>query len=87
MSQQDVLGLEVAVDDRHVPQRKEAERLEDLLTEFANEVERDTLEGCVSEQVVEVVAEHLEDEALVTAEHKVLLQPHDARRVRRVLLV
>eukprot|EP00964_Phaeocystis_antarctica_P151459 scaffold119065_cov63-Phaeocystis_antarctica.AAC.1 len=85
--QQDVLRLEVAVDDRDVAQREEAEGLEDALAELADEVERDALEARVPQQVIEVVREHLEDEALVAAEHKVLEQAHDAGRVAHVLLV
>ena len=73
--------------DRDVAQREEAERLEDALAELADEVERDALEARVPQQVVQVVREHLEDEALVAAEHEVLEQPHDARGVAQVLLV
>ena len=87
MSQQNVLGLEIAMYDAHVAQREEAERLEDLLATLANQVERNALERRVPQQVVQVVREHLEDQALVAAEHEVLLEAYDARGVGRVLLV
>mmetsp|Transcript_29698 Transcript_29698/g.76867 ORF Transcript_29698/g.76867 Transcript_29698/m.76867 type:complete len:407 (+) Transcript_29698:332-1552(+) len=87
MSEQDVLRLEVAVDDRDVSQLQEAECLHDLLAELAHKVERDALEVRVPQQVVQVVRQHLKDEALVAAEQKVVEQAHDARRVARILLV
>ena len=52
------------MDDRHVAQREKAESLEDLLAKLADQVERDALEGGMPQQVVQVVREHLEDEAL-----------------------
>jgi len=84
VSQQDVLGLEVAVDDGDVAQGEEAECLEDLLAKLADQVERDALEARVPQQVVQVVREHLKHQALVPSEEEVLVQPHDAGRVHRV---
>ena len=66
MLQEDVLRLQVAVNNVHLRQTQERERLEDLLGEFANEVQGDPVEGGVAEEVVEVDRELLEHEALVS---------------------
>mmetsp|Transcript_3808 Transcript_3808/g.12719 ORF Transcript_3808/g.12719 Transcript_3808/m.12719 type:complete len:418 (-) Transcript_3808:936-2189(-) len=71
--QQDVLRLEVAVDHGHLAEREEAKALEDLPRKLADQVEGDPAEVGVAQEVVEVVAQHLEDEALVPAVHEVRL--------------
>ena len=74
VAEQDVLGLEVAVDDAELVGDEEHEGGAELLREFAREVEGDAAEVGVAEQVVEVVGEELEDEAEVVAVHEVALE-------------
>ena len=76
VAQEDVLGLQVAVDDVELRRREEQQRRAQLLRELPREVEGDTAEVRVPQQVVEVVGEQLEDQTQVVAEHEVLLQLH-----------
>ena len=76
VDEQDVLGLEVAVDDVEVGRAQEHERRAQLLRELARQVERHAAEVGVAQQVVQVVGEELEDETQVVAEHEVPLEFH-----------
>jgi hypothetical protein len=53
---------------------EELEAFQDLLGELADEVEGDTAEPRVFEELVEVVRQHLEDQALVVPVHEVVQQ-------------
>jgi 2-phospho-L-lactate guanylyltransferase (CobY/MobA/RfbA family) len=66
---------------------EELERAEDLLGELAQERERHAVELGVLEQVVQVVAQHLEDDALVPTVDEVVQQAHQVVLVRPVLLL
>jgi len=65
VAEEDVLGLEVAVDDVEFGRREEHQRHAQLLRELARQVERDAAKVGVAQQVVEVVREQLEDETEV----------------------
>ena len=76
VDEQDVLGLEVAVDDVEVGRAQEHERGAQLLRELARQVERHATEVGVAEEVVQVVGEELEHQTQVVAKHEVTLQFH-----------
>ena len=73
IAEEDVLGLEVAVDDAQLGRRQEQESRAELLGEFARQVEGNSAEVGVAQQIVEVVGEELKDEAQVVPPHKVPL--------------
>ena len=83
VAEEDVLGLEVAVDDAELGRREEEQRGAELLRKLARQVERHAAEVGVAQEVVEVVGEQLKDEAEVLAEHEVALQSHCAPKHRR----
>lgn len=57
VAKQDVLGLKVTVDDAELRGCQEEQRSAQLLGKLAREVERDTTEIGVTEQVIEVVGQ------------------------------
>ena len=74
VAQQNVFWLQITVDDFQLRGREKEEGCGDLLSKFPSQVEGDSPEVGVPEQVVEVVGEQLEDQAEVVAPHKVVLQ-------------
>ena len=76
VTQQYVLGFEVAVDDVEGGVREEEKCCAQLLGKLPSEVERNTAEVGVAEEFVEIVGEELKDEAEVVSEHEVALQSH-----------
>ena len=74
VTQEDILRLEVTVDDVEGGVGEKEEGRAQLLGKLAGEVERDSSEVGVSEELIEVVGEELEDQAEVVAEHEVTLQ-------------
>ena len=75
VAQQDVLWLEVTVDDVEGGVGEKEQSCAQLLRKLASQVEGDTPEISVSEQLVEVIGEELKDKAQVVAKHEVALQP------------
>jgi len=71
--EEDVLGLEVAVDDGQFGRRQEEQRRAELLRELARQVQRDAAEVGVAQQVVQVVRQQFEHQTQVVAPHKVPL--------------
>jgi len=76
IDEQDVLGLEVAVDDVQLRRAEEQQRGAQLLRELARQRQRHAAEARVAQQVVEVVRQQLKDKEQVAAEHEVTLQLH-----------
>ena len=76
IAQEDILGLEIAVDDVELGRGQEQQRRAHLLRKLARQVEGDAAEVGVAQQVVQVIGEQLEDEAEMVAEHEVPLQFH-----------
>ncbi len=59
--QQDVLGLKVAMDDADAGRGQEHQGIDNLLRKLAHEVERNTAEVRIANEIVEVEGEQLED--------------------------
>ena len=76
VAEEDVFGLEVAVDDVEFGRGEEEEGGAELLRELARQVERHATEVGVAEEVVQVVGEELEHQTQVVAKHEVTLQFH-----------
>ena len=55
ITEQYVLGFEVAVYDVELGSRQEQQRRAQLLCKFARQIETDTAEVCVPQQVVQIV--------------------------------
>jgi hypothetical protein len=84
ISEQYVLGLEIAVDDVDVGIGHEGEGGEDLMCELPDEVEGDAMEVCVPQQVIQVVRQQLKHQAQVVPVSELLYQPHNFALVIRV---
>ena len=84
--QQDVLGLQIAVDDVDLRLREEGQSLEDLLGEFADEVEGNAAELCILQELVQIERQHLKDQALMTSVDKVRQETDAAVLVPPVVL-
>ncbi|RUS72588.1 hypothetical protein EGW08_019651, partial [Elysia chlorotica] len=72
VAQQDVLGLEVAVDDVQLGRGQVEQRGAQLLGKLARQVQGNPAEVGVAQQVVQVVAQQLKHKAQVVAEHEPL---------------
>ena len=84
LAQEDVLGLEVAVD--HALASQELERLQQLRGESADEAQREPSKVVVLDELVQVARQRLEGDAQVIAEVEVLVHVHHPTDVARVLV-
>jgi hypothetical protein len=73
---QDVFGLEVAVDHAAADAGEVLERVQQLASKLADELEGDADEALVLEQFVEVHGEEVEDQTLVAVVHEGVAKPH-----------
>jgi len=73
VAEQNIFRLEVAVDDVEFGRRKEHQSHAELLRELSRQVQRHASKVGVTQQVVEVVREQLEDETEMRTEHEVTL--------------
>lgn len=80
IAEQNVLWLQVAVYDVEFGWREEQQRRADLLSELTCQVEWHTAKIGISQKIIEVVGEHLENEAEMIVMDKVLLQLHYNKR-------
>lgn len=55
---------------------QEEQRRAELLRQFPSQVQRDSTEVCVAQEVVQVVGKQFENQAQVVPEHEVPLQVH-----------
>lgn len=76
VAEQDILWLKVTVDDTELRSCQEEQCSAQLLGKLACEVERNTTEVGVTEQVIEVVGQQLEHQAQMAPEHEMPLQVH-----------
>ena len=76
IAEQDVLGLEVAVNDAELRRGQEEQRCAELLRQLPRQVQRDSAEVRVAQEVVQVVGKQLEHQAQVVPKHEVPLQVH-----------
>ena len=82
VAEEDVFGLEVAVDDVEFGRGEEEEGGAELLRELARQVERHATEVGVAEEVVQVVGEELEHQTQVVAKHEVTFQFHYKKKYK-----
>lgn len=92
VDEQDVLRLEVAVDDRELLGGEELKSCAQLMSKLSCQIQRNSFEVSVSDEVVKVVREEFEDEAEVTQliggrtlAHEVAVHVNDATLLVRVI--
>lgn len=86
VAEENILGLEVAVNDAELGCGQKEQCCAQLLGKLSCQVERDAAEVGVPQQVVEVVREEFKDETQVVSEHKVPPQLHCKHNTTRTCL-
>jgi hypothetical protein len=74
VTEQDILWFEVTVYNVKLGRSKKQQCCTQLLCKLACQVQRNTTEVCVSEQIIQVVRKQLKDEAQVVTEREVSFQ-------------